>query len=263
MSKKGKSITVLLILLAGASIAVSGIIYLSLKKERDQAITLSKKVSRLESDKSALEKKIEEYESDLSKAVAKLNQSEKRIKELMFSLDTETRKTEKATSQLASLQEELAEVKNTKADLEKRISQGQEEIGSFKDQIAELKQAKEELEEKVERIVSETGIELGTIVIASEPASDTEDIAEEEDLLVDLLQGRILVINKEYAFVVINLGSQDGVSSGDVFSIYQKNKYIGDIIVERVDEAVSSANFASSRLKNIARENDKIVSKLK
>jgi len=75
------------------------------------------------------------------------------------------------------------------------------------------------------------------------------------------LEGKVLVVNKKYDFAVINLGARDGVSAGDMLSIYRKGNYIGDIVIERVDEMMSSANFLSSNTKEKVKEGDKVVYK--
>lgn len=259
MAKKGKVVIILLILLAAVSILLSGIIYLMLDKEREHSVSLSKKISELEADRSGLNKLIIDHKLKLSQASAELNQSEKKIRELKFSLDKEKRDKQEALSQLASFKNDLDEAKSVKLDLDKEINQKKQEINSFKLQIERLDKANKGLAKKLEDI-SSSDVQLGKIVVASEVMPFTEE-ASVKQISNKSLEGRILVVNKEYAFAVVNLGRRDGIAKGDIFSIYQKGKYIGDVIVEKIDEVMSSVNFSDPDLKDIIQEGDKVATK--
>jgi len=70
------------------------------------------------------------------------------------------------------------------------------------------------------------------------------------------------VVNKDYNFVVINLGLQQGIKINDLFSVYHKEKYIGDIKVEKLHESMAAAGFVSAQIKDKISEGDKVVLKL-
>ena len=61
--------------------------------------------------------------------------------------------------------------------------------------------------------------------------------------------------------MVINLGRKDGAAVGDQFSIYHGNQYIGDVKVEKVQEAMSAAGFVSDEAKNNVKEGDRVIKK--
>lgn len=76
-------------------------------------------------------------------------------------------------------------------------------------------------------------------------------------------EGKILVLNKEYDFAVINLGSKDGVAAGDVYTVRHNNAIVGDIKVEKVHESMSAAGFVTAGLKDKISEGDKVTKKSK
>ncbi|MFH1198621.1 MAG: hypothetical protein V1650_00435 [Candidatus Omnitrophota bacterium] len=76
-------------------------------------------------------------------------------------------------------------------------------------------------------------------------------------------EAKVLVINKEYNFAVINLGSKDGVVMGDVFSIYHDNKFVGDVKVEKLHDSMAAAGYTSPDIKGKIVEGDKAVLKAK
>ncbi|HDZ77312.1 MAG TPA: hypothetical protein ENH41_04435 [Candidatus Omnitrophica bacterium] len=262
MNRSGKAVIVLLILLAAASISLSGVIYYNLEKEKSQTNNLSVEISDIESEKARLEEKIDEQKTELSKVYARLEQNEKKFKKLTFSIDEEKRKSQEVVSESASLRKDLADTKTAKVDLERKITQNQEELDSFKLEIAQLKKVKDVLQAKLKELTGDFDVELGKIVIGPEDASSKSSPridATKKKSAASNLEGKILVVNKEYDFAVINLGARDGVSVGDMLSIYHKGNYVGDIVIERVDEMMSSANFLSSNTKEKVKEGDKVV----
>ncbi|MFQ5680987.1 MAG: hypothetical protein ACE5GG_02920 [Candidatus Omnitrophota bacterium] len=74
-----------------------------------------------------------------------------------------------------------------------------------------------------------------------------------------IVQGNVILVNKEYEFVVMDIGRRQGLSAGDIFSVYHDNKYIGDVVLDRVDERMSSANFKDVRMKDIVAEGDRVI----
>jgi len=150
----------------------------------------------------------------------------------------------------------LLDAKNTKIAFEEQVSSAAGEINRLKEQLAALEKEKAEFEKKNKEPGS-SGVQLGKIVVAHDAAEGPGKMK----VSAAHLEGEILAVNNDYEFVVINLGLRDGVSSGDVFSVYQKNKYLGDVGAEKVDEAMSSANFLEGSLKNKIRQGDTVKTK--
>jgi hypothetical protein len=148
------------------------------------------------------------------------------------------------------------------------------------------------LEEKVKNLEVKSrgleakvqGIELGTIVVSPEAklsatkAKKTKEVKKAVKKAAPVkeeakksaapvaaaakLEGNILVVNKDYNFVVINLGSKEGVKAGNVFGVYHNDKYMGEVKVEKVHESMSAAGLASNNMKDVINEGDKVVQKL-
>ena len=73
----------------------------------------------------------------------------------------------------------------------------------------------------------------------------------------------MLVVNKDYNFAVINVGSKDGVRVGATFSVYHDAEYLGDVKIEKVHDSMAAAGFVTAALKNKIGEGDKVVQKKK
>ena len=158
-------------------------------------------------------------------------------------------------------------------------------------QLKDLESRKNELEAKIKDLEEKAsqaqsqGVELGKIVVSPEATAGAAAVVPAAKAAarqkqakkaaaptavpiattagVSGLEGKVLVINRDYSFVVINLGSKDGVNVGDVFSIYHNNKYIGDVKVEKVHDSMAAAGFVSSDIKDKINEGDQVVSKTK
>lgn len=59
-------------------------------------------------------------------------------------------------------------------------------------------------------------------------------------LYAEIFNGKILEVNSEYNFVIINLGKENGIKKGMVFMVYREKKLLGKVEVEEVFGDMSS-----------------------
>lgn len=149
---------------------------------------------------SSLEEQIKEKEKQTQAALDQLEEKEKMIKDTLAKFEEESRRS-------AKLEEEL-QAKGTKLTL----------------LVKENKVLRERLRTK--HSLSIPAIELEKIVVSSNPSSVKE--------------GRVTLVNKEYNFVVIDLGEPD-VKIGDIVSIFRDGQLIAKAEVEKIKEKISAA----------------------
>lgn len=245
---KGLFIILLLVLL---SCAVSG--FYLFQKERAKNVALQAELEEIKTKQKITETKLQESQKTAFALEDKLKAAKSQIDVLTGDLEQEKALKLEALTQIGQLKTVLEQQTGLRSDLEERFSQAQEEVKKAQAQLKELQVKKEELEEKIKGLEVKnkeaSGVELGRIVVNPEKTSN--------------LEGTVLVINKEYNFIVINLGSKDGVTAEDVFSVYHSDKYLGDIKVEKVHDSMAAAGFSSKELKNKVAEGDKVVRKSK
>ncbi|MCM8780266.1 MAG: hypothetical protein NC914_03900 [Candidatus Omnitrophica bacterium] len=151
------------------------------------------------------------------------------------------------TTQLDEARTELQKQVYQKLDLEQRLNRVKEEAKKLQDELANLDKVRLDLEAKI-RDMEEPGplaksgnnIELGQIVVSGSERRKPSQA----------LEAKVLVVNKEYNFAVINLGSKDGLRVGDTLAVYNTDKFIGDVTVEKLQEAMAAVNFVSPRIKD-------------
>jgi vacuolar-type H+-ATPase subunit I/STV1 len=275
MAEKGKiPIAALVILLVISLLLALGGLY-SLQKEREKNLTLLEEIEDIKTKQKITETKLEESKNTISGMEVKLQETQTQIDTLTRDLGQGKADREEALSQIEQLKTELNQQKELRSNLENKLTQAQEEVNKMQSRLTDLESKKAELESKVQDLQEQVQkVELGKIVVGSEgtpanPASTTEPEPAEAPQKVETgpsalnMEGKVLVVNRDYNFAVFNLGSRDNINVGDIFSVYQDNKYLGDIKVSKVHDSMSAADFVSLDIKDKVREGDKVVPKTK
>ncbi|MCX5693320.1 MAG: SUMF1/EgtB/PvdO family nonheme iron enzyme [Candidatus Omnitrophica bacterium] len=98
-------------------------------------------------------------------------------------------------------------------------------------------------------------------VILFDMALQQEIALELNPMQTNRLEGKIIVINKDYNFLVINLGVRNGILKEDSLSVYHEESYIGDVKVTdaRENNCVADISLMSERFKNQIQIGDKII----
>jgi len=279
MSEKFKSPIAIFIILILVSLSFAGTGFFLLQKEKTKNTSLQEELDSLKIKQNAAETKLEEYKKTISQLDFKLKEAQTNIDTLSSTLEQETKAKQEALNQVQQLKTVLEQQKGLRADLETKLGQGQKDAEKAQARLKEIESKKAQLEAKIKDLEAQVqqtqgqqqaraqGVELGTIVVGPEGSSVSGQAASslqpQEKAITSYLEGKILVVNKDYNFVVINLGSKDGVNAGDVFALYHNNKYIGDIKVEKIHESMSAADFTSASIKSVVSEGDRVVQKAK
>lgn len=53
--------------------------------------------------------------------------------------------------------------------------------------------------------------------------------------------GKVIMVNKEFAFVVINLGNKDDLQLQEALSVYRNDEFIGKVQIEKIEENMAAA----------------------
>ena len=183
------------------------------------------------------------------------------------------------------IQAQLSELENKKAELENKIKDLESKLVVTKEELPAVTTA---VSETVEEVKKDSGVELGTIVVSPEivtpqvsaaqtppaveiPNVDTAQVTAPVTVPVEepkkdqetAIEGKVLVINRDYNFAVINLGSKDKINTGDEFVVFHQDKEIGQLKVEKVHDSMSAAEFSSPEMRDKVNEGDRVVRKAK
>jgi ABC-type transporter Mla subunit MlaD len=277
MPDKAKIIPIIAILVA---LVFAGAGFFLLQKEKSRSSNLQVELDTVQVRAKAAEAKLEEFKRTISQLEAKLKDAQGNIDTLSADLEQEAKAKQEVQGQAQQLKSDLEQQKTLRSDLEAKLSQAQNDAQKAQDQLKELQSKKDKLDTKLKELETQLqqaqtqsqGVELGTIVVSPEtsnapvPAAVSTPAAEQPKSKAaqnSSLEGKVLVINKDYNFVVINLGSKDGINSGDKFSLYHNNKYIGDVKAEKIHDSMTAADFETASMKDAVSEGDRVVQKTK
>jgi septal ring factor EnvC (AmiA/AmiB activator) len=272
MTEKAKVPIVVLIalILISLAIAVSG--FYLFQKEKAKNLQLQDKLEEITVSLRRTETSLDEYKKKSSDLESQLKLAQGNIEKLKSELQQERTAREQTEAKMELLKQDLEQQKGLRSDLEKRFSQTQDDAKKTQAQIRELEAKKQELEVKISDLEKQSqGVELGKIVVSPETSKPlevaekpAEPVVKKEKTTATLgREGKVLVVNKDYNFAVINLGSKDGIGPDDLFSVYHNNKYVGDVKVEKVHESMAAAGFVSSDIKDKVFEGDKVAQKVR
>jgi chromosome segregation ATPase len=271
MTRKGSTSVIILSALILTSLSLAGTGFYFFKKEHAKNIELGEKLEELNSKQRITETKLKESERLVADMQLKLEEAKSQIDALTTDLQAEKTAKQEALVNVEKLKADLEEQKGLRSDLEKKVGQAQDEARKAQTQLKELQEQKTALESqkatlesKVKDLEAKSGVELGKIVVNPETTAVQPQLKKKEKITPSAAQeGKVVVVNKDYNFVVVNLGVKDGIDTGQVFSVYHNNKYLGDVKVEKVHDSMSAAGFVSSDIKDRVSEGDKVVQKVK
>jgi len=176
------------------------------------------------------------------------------------------------TQKKIAVEAKLTETTQVKERIEKELDSGKEKICLLEkqledksrqmqlamDRIAIETAAKTMLNKKLTLAMKEKDIleeKLNRFNFASKPV-ELEKIVIKQ--VSDTLVGKVIKVDKKYAFVVLDLGNRDNLKVVDILSVYRSNKFIGKVRVERLEDDRSAASILPEWQNVQFREGDRV-----
>lgn len=283
LNNSGKLITVSLIIIGFLLISMTAvsIFFFQMEIDRRKLAEISLSVSQGRSSK--LEDDLKEAKKQAFLLEEKNKEADDRINSLLDELELqEALKTEmknETTSLKEQLQKEIQSKEEVRKELLDDLSRSEQKIIELEAQVKveisrqeEFKAAKDSLEKRLqsgdEPINSSNDVwdDDFNSDLKSELTPDEEKIKSDKvdlDKIVvvphEVPEGRVLSIDTDTEFVIINLGDKDGVKAGDVLSVLRGKEYLGDIKVTRVQPEMSAADLIPPLSSKAIRKNDQTV----
>ncbi|MGD0336761.1 MAG: hypothetical protein ABSB18_06650 [Candidatus Omnitrophota bacterium] len=284
MTQKASALIVLLIGLIIVALGLGGVGLYFFQKEHAKNLELSAKLDEISTKLRLTDSMLEDSKKKIADLQSKLSDATRNIDGLSSELQQEKSMRQEALAKIELLDTQLQEQKTLREGLEKNLASTQEDARKSQAQLQLLQTQKSVLEKKVADLETKTqNIELGNIVVSSEQPAKLPAAKEKKAKPVKAkpakpaktekaavipatggMEGKVLVVNMEYDFVVISKGAQDGLQIGDEFAVFAAgNKYLGDIKVEKLHDNMAAAGFLTTDLKNKISEGDKVAQKVK
>lgn len=255
-SESGKTLVPLLSVLVVLAMGVAGVaIYLQVQerdrrqaKERELHLALAEnddlkvRLQDLQQTKSRIEEDLTRAKKELTLAQDELAKSRQAQEEL-------ARSVEGREQEIARLAEDLEQVRG---ELTAKVTELQGERDAAAQHVAELERAKSELETKVLELAGQPVVELEKVRVSGEPASAVVQAS----AMLPPSQGQVVVVNREYDFIVVNLGKNQGLSVGQEFQVVRGDEVLGRVKIEKVYDELSAAAILPESKKESIREGD-------
>lgn len=221
---------------------------------KKQNADLQLEISKLNNDKEGIAREIK-YGNDLAKNLSielARAQSDKQ-----FMAD----RMEKILEENTNLHEQLKKLSSTKVALEKNIVKLQDDKkkvemrlleteGMIQSRVDQIYQLKDSLESdfKPSRKNPRTGeVELSPIVV-SNGSTQAKTLAEVQAPAAGY-KGNVVSVNDENNFVIVNLGEDAGIKTGDKLNVYRGVDYIAGLEVIQTRKDICAADIKNKMLK--------------
>ncbi len=242
MNKSGKISGIIFIILIVALAAGSGYLFLQWQQEKQRADTLEAKVFSLETEKKELDARYKTTVIKLEELDSQLKDKDLQVKALENNLRNAEELRIKAIEDVNSIRQQMIETENARKELEINLDQTKEELDSLKSKMNVIHESSK-IDTQDQMFSSADNVDLDKIVVSPNESQKIKD-------------ARVLVVNKEYDFVVLNLGKYDNIVVGDIVQVIRDNSIIGSLEVEEVRETMSVARFSTEGLKDQIKEGD-------
>ncbi len=237
MSKTFKIVLILLVVASIVSAVLAVFAFVGKEREYTKRLLLEDKLAATLKDKRRLEKQIDSNDKAKEKA-------ETKMKKLLSQVDDAKEKSEAAILDLSLKDKELEKLKEViekerkeKLSISKELEEIQFSYTRAKSDLTDLKTEKARLERRLSDL-KEKSVDLDTIVVNPGAGRIPKGAMAP---VKKLLRGKVLVVNREYSFIVTDIGEDDGIKKGMIFEVRDGRQALGKAEVDKVYDTMSSA----------------------
>ena len=285
LSREGKMAVPLLAVLTVMAMGVAGAaIYLQMQerekrqaKERELQIAVTE-MENLKVQLDETQRSKSRAEEELAALKKEFSSTQDELVKTIRAQETLTRDIEDREKEIARLTKDLEQIRGESKQMSGQLSALQDERDAVKKKLTDLERAKQDLESKVMELSDRPTVELDKVLVtndqgglgigamdSSSPAESLGSSGSAGSLVMPVSAGaastaggQVVVINREYDFIVVNLGKNHGLSVGQEFQIVRGNEVLGRAKVEKVYDELSAAALLPDSKKNSIREGDTV-----
>ena len=276
----GKMLVPLLGVLAVIAMAVAAAATYVLLQERDKRQAKERELQLALAENDDLKARLEDaqqsktkIEDELTRIRKDLAQSKEELTKAVEAQETLSRSIEDREQEVGRLKKDLDQAHNESTQITGRLSELQAERETMKQQLVDLERAKGELESKVMELSERPTVELEKVTVTNGQtpgAGPSAGVAQPtgggvalpvsavSTASISAREGQVVVINREYDFIVMNLGKNHGLSVGQEFQVVRGNEVLGKVKVEKVYDELSAAAILPESKKNTMHEGDTV-----
>ncbi len=176
------------------------------------------------------------------------------------------------TQKKIAVETKLTETTQVKERIEKELDSGKEKICLLEKQLDEKNQQMQLALDRIEvETIARTNAEKRLMLVMKrrdvpegrlDNFNSVSQPIELERIVIkqvsDALVGKVIKVDKKYAFVVLDLGNRDNLKVVDILSVYRGDRFIGKVRVERLEDDRSAASILPEWQNVQFREGDRV-----
>jgi chromosome segregation ATPase len=201
----------------------------------------------LQHDKDDVEREIK-YKSDmvnnLSLELARTKNDKKYVADSINKLNDENANLRQQVKQLVatkgSLEKSILRLTQDRDSMQRKLGQTETLVQSKIDEIWNIKDSLDQsMKDAKADMPKQNGVELPPIVVNN----DAQAVPFNSGMSTPGMNGKVVNLNKENNFVVVDIGESQGIKVGNVLNVYRGNKYIARLEVIQVRKDISAADI--------------------
>lgn len=253
--RSGKTATIFLIVFSILLLSLTAITLFLFQKEREIRKTTELKLDVIQQEAQQLKQDLDSAREDNSFLEKSKKEIEQKIDGLLDEIDLAKGISEGLKQERLSLSKQLNDTVDQKKRIEQEIVALTEKIQSLENQLSEEKILREDaqrvIEQYKEQELSNSHISLDKIVVT--PSSD--------GFSEDALKGKILRLNSENNFIIVDLGKTDLLEPEMIFEIYRNKEFLGNAKIVSVQKSMSVADLLPPLLADQLSLSDQVLLK--
>lgn len=226
-------------------------------KERELMLVLAEK-NDLQDQLVDLQETKSRVEEQLGQTRSELEATREKLAETVESNQVLSRSVEDRQKEIDRLAKDLDQATTERKQLATQVQELEQERQTVEQRMTELEQAKGDLEAKVMELSQGPTVELDKVLVTN-PSAASDPFAQAVGTAVTKPgEGQVVVINREYDFIVMNLGKNHGLLVGQEFQIVRGDEVLGRVKVEKVYDELSAAAILPESQEDHIREGDTV-----
>ena len=263
----GKTLIPLLSGLAAIAMGIAILAVVSQTQERQKRLAKERELTLALAENNSLKTQVDDAqrarlraEEETGRSRKELAQAQAELTKAVEAQQTLSRSVEEREQAISRITEELEQARSESKQALSQLTELQAAHQAAKQQMAELEEAKDELASKLAQLSGHPTVELETVRVANREPSAPSGLAAPAGVAgaTASANGQVVVVNREYDFVVVNLGKNQGLSVGQEFQIVRGDAVLGKVKVEKVYDELSAAAILPESQKENIREGDLI-----
>jgi len=267
--QSGKVGTIFLAIFSILLMSLTAISIFFFQKELEKRKMVETILEKAQNNEQELDKDLKDIKKQLFVLEEKNKEADERINSLLDELELEEGLREELKKEnlaiKADLNKETKETEKLRDQLARDLGDSELKLNDLQTQLKKESNYNKELEIKIvnleQQLMGNARPSKEKIAKANKRVDKEIELEKIEVIPNKVPQGRILSVDVDTEFVIVNLGEKDGLKIGKMLSVYRGKDYLGDIRITRLQPEMSAADLIPPFSSRTVRKNDQVIAK--